>query len=238
MTVVWYCFACLHRTVSSSRSWSTMTGICSRTYIRKSRATWSLRLRAVWSRLPASPMRAVRRASTFMWMSSLSAVNSTFPASMSARMPSSPSVMAATSSLEMMPQSPSIFAWAREPVMSSLYSLWSNWMEALKSLTRASVSLPNRPDQSFIAMSFHHERGAKRSSPSRCCVFSFQRGVPDRGRGMRPCRGTRGMRPPLFFVLPKKSRRRSGGKETAFVSKSCPFGQVWTSTGVVRIHAA
>ena len=135
MTAVWYFFACRQRTVSSSSSWDTITGICSRTYMRKSRATWSFRDRAVWSRFPASPMRAVSSASTFMWMSSLSAVNVTFPASMSARMPWSPPMMAAASSLEMMPQSPSIRAWAMEPVMSSLYSLWSKLMEALSSFT-------------------------------------------------------------------------------------------------------
>ena len=117
-----------------------MTGICSRTYIRKSRATWSLRLRAVWSRFPASPIRAVSRASTFMWMSSLSAGNAAFPASMSARMSSRPLVMAAASSLEMMPQSASMAAWAMEPVMSSLYSRWSKLMEALSSFTSRSVS--------------------------------------------------------------------------------------------------
>ena len=34
-----------------------------RRYIRTSSATWSFRLRAVWSRLPASPIRAVSSAS-------------------------------------------------------------------------------------------------------------------------------------------------------------------------------
>ncbi len=99
-----------------------------------------MRLRAVWSRFPASPIRAVSRASTFMWMSSLSAVNAAFPASMSARMSSRPLVMAAASSLEMMPQSASMAAWAMEPVMSSLYSRWSKLMEALSSFTSRSVS--------------------------------------------------------------------------------------------------
>ena len=85
-------------------------------------------------------MRAVSRASTFMWMSSLSAVNSTFPASTSSRMDCRPSRMAATSSMEMMPQAPSILAWAMEPVMSSLYSRWSKLMEAFSSFTKLSVS--------------------------------------------------------------------------------------------------
>ena len=129
-----------------------MTGICSRTYIRKSRATWSLRERAVWSRLPASPMRAVSRASTFIWISSLSAVNSTFPASMSARMDWRPCTMAAPSSAERMPVAASILAWAMEPVISSLYSRWSKEIDAFSSFTRASVSLPKRPDQSFIVL--------------------------------------------------------------------------------------
>ena len=71
----------------------------------------------------------------FMWMSSLSAENSTFPASMSARMPDSPAMMAWASSWEMMPCWPSMAAWAMEPVMSCLYSRWSKEMEELKSLT-------------------------------------------------------------------------------------------------------
>ena len=37
-------------------------------------ATWSLRLRAVCRRPPASPMRAVSFDSTFMWMSSSSGI--------------------------------------------------------------------------------------------------------------------------------------------------------------------
>ena len=48
--------------------------------------------------------------------------------------------MAATSSMEMMPQAPSILAWAMEPVMSSLYSRWSKLMEAFSSFTKLSVS--------------------------------------------------------------------------------------------------
>ena len=39
-----------------------------------------------------------------------------------------------------MPQSASIWAWAMEPVMSSLYSRWSKLMEALSSFTNWSVS--------------------------------------------------------------------------------------------------
>ena len=56
------------------------------------------------------------------------------------------------------------------------------------------------------------------------------------GRGCAPLCGA-GMRPPLFFVLTKKSRRRSGGKETAL----CPnpahagrFGQIRESCESVR----
>ena len=61
--------------------------------------------------------------------------------------------MASASSREMMPQSPSIRAWAMLPSMSSRYIRQSKWMEALKSLTKLSVSLRNRPPQSFIASS-------------------------------------------------------------------------------------
>ena len=70
--------------------------------------------------------------------------------------------------------------------------------------------------------------------------FSFRK-VEDspptgQGRGNAPLCGA-GMRPPLFFVLTKKSRRRSGGKETAL----CPnpahagrFGQIRESCESVR----
>ena len=43
-----------------------------------------------------------------------------------------------------------------------------------------------------------------------------------------------GMHPPFFFVLPKKNAPCTVEEKGAFASKSCPCGQVWTSTGVGR----
>ena len=40
--------------------------------------------------------------------------------------------------------------------------------------------------------------------------------------------------PPILFRLAEKECAVHGGRKRRFVSKSCPFGQVWTSTGVVR----
>jgi hypothetical protein len=52
-------------------------------YMRVSSATWSLRDRAVWSRLPASPTLATSARSIAMWMSSSVAADSKCPASIS-----------------------------------------------------------------------------------------------------------------------------------------------------------
>ena len=51
-----------------------------------------------------------------------------------------------------MPCSPSMVAWAMEPVMSWRYNLASKAMEELKSLTALSVSFWNRPAQRFIVV--------------------------------------------------------------------------------------
>ena len=140
------------RAFSRSTSIPTITGISSFTNRRKSRATWSFRLRAVCSRLPVAPMRSVSSTSMFMWMSSLSLVNSTLPSSISARRIFKVSTILSASSLAMMPCSPSMVAWAMEPVMSCLYRRASKEMEELKSLTLSSVSFWNRPAHSFIVV--------------------------------------------------------------------------------------
>ena len=43
------------------------------------------------------------------------------------------------------------------------------------------------------------------------------------------------MNPPFSLGCAQRKRAVHGPKERRFVSKSCPFGQVWTSTGVVRV---
>ena len=139
---------------SSKRISRSMTSVTSRfMYICISSATWSLRLRAVCRRAPASPIFSVRAASTFMWMSSSSVWNWKVPASISARISFRPFSIWATSSWLMIPVLPSICAWAMLPRISSLYSRWSYSMEALNASTRALVSLLNRPPQSFAIIS-------------------------------------------------------------------------------------
>ena len=115
-----------------------------------SSATWSLRLRAVCSFLPAVPMRSVSVASTKVWISSHSMSMASAPLSMSARMPFSPSTICAASSAGMMPCLPSIRAWAMEPVMSCLYMRLSKPMELLMAESLSSTSPPVRPAHSFI----------------------------------------------------------------------------------------
>jgi len=76
----------------------------------------------------------------FMWISSLSLVNSTLPSLISSRRVFKVVTIFSASSLAMMPCSPSMVAWAMDPVMSCRYSRASKEMEELKSLTLSSVS--------------------------------------------------------------------------------------------------
>ena len=62
-----------------------MASISPRSHRRTSVATWSLRLRPVCRRLPASPTSCVRRASMFRCTSSRSSFHSNWPASISGR---------------------------------------------------------------------------------------------------------------------------------------------------------
>ena len=119
-------------------------------YIRISSATWSLRLRAVCRRFPASPMRFVSIVSMFMCMSSASIENSILPASMSSSILCSSLTISSESSRLIIPCSPSIVACAIEPSMSCLYILPSNEIDELKSLTLESTSFLNLPDHNFI----------------------------------------------------------------------------------------
>ena len=109
-------------------------------YRRRSSATWSLRLRAVCSFLPASPMRAVSCSSMNICTSSAFSIKSA-PLSISLRMPFSPSVIFSASSTEIIPHAASIAACAFEPAISSLYILLSKDTDELKS----SASLSRRP---------------------------------------------------------------------------------------------
>ena len=81
--------------------------------------TWSLRLRAVCRRRPASPTSSVRRRSTAVWMSSSpSREGERRPPPSRRRSAARPSSIAAASSAGMIPWAPSIRAWAREAAMS------------------------------------------------------------------------------------------------------------------------
>ena len=78
----------------------------SRRYRRRSSATWSLRLRAVWSRPPASPIFSIRRHSMCMWMSSSAASQRRAPRAISSRISSSPWTILPASALDTMPHLP------------------------------------------------------------------------------------------------------------------------------------
>ena len=67
-------------------------------------------------------------------------------------------------------------------------------------------------------LSFHHEGGAKRSSPSRSRVFLFKEG--DRC----PPAGGRGMHPPFLFFLKKRNGPCTVQRETAWGLKLDRFG--------------
>ena len=67
-------------------------------------------------------------------------------------------------------------------------------------------------------LSFHHEGGAKRSSPSRSRVFLFKEVV------WCPPAGGRGMHPPFLFFLKKRNGPCTVQRETAWGLKLDRFG--------------
>ena len=151
----------------TSASCASSPSIASRTQRRKSVATWSLRLRAVCSRLPASPMRSVSRASMFMWMSSSAVVKGKRPASISC----GDGVQAVPDRLlvgrvEHARSCASMAAWAREPRMSCRHSLRSKPIEALMACMTADGPAAKRPPHCMLA--------------SACAAFgvSVNEGVP------------------------------------------------------------
>ena len=117
---------------------------------RVSVATWSLRERPVWRRPPAGPMRRVSSASIAMWMSSSAMSKTKEPASISASMASSPAQMASASSSGMMPCAASIFACARDPAISCLYSALSTGSDAPNARVTGAASSSNLPLHSAI----------------------------------------------------------------------------------------
>ena len=106
----------------------------------------------VCSLFPAAPIRSVRMVSIFIWISSASMVNSTFPASISASISFKVLMIRSASCCGMIPCFPSIAACAMLPRMSFLYNLWSNSIEALNSSADEVAAFENLPFQSFMLL--------------------------------------------------------------------------------------
>jgi hypothetical protein len=102
-----------------------MRSIASRSHRRMSVATWSLRLRPVCRRLPASPTSAVRRFSMFRCTSSSSRFQANSPRSISPAICAMPRSISTRSCAPMMPWRASIFACASEPRISWAAMRWS-----------------------------------------------------------------------------------------------------------------
>ncbi len=100
----------------SSASRRSIWSIASRTQSRRSVETWSLRLRAVCSFRPTSPIRSTRARSTCMWISSSSARKGNRPCSISRRISPSDCSIWRHSSAVSSPTLASIWAWAIEAV--------------------------------------------------------------------------------------------------------------------------
>src|SRR5215217_4148865 len=84
----------------------------------RSVATWSLRLRPVWSLPPAGPTSSVRRRSTALWTSSSPSVNSNRPASSSRATWARPSSRSLPSPPSSTPAATRPRTWARLPATS------------------------------------------------------------------------------------------------------------------------
>src|SRR6478609_4258888 len=131
---------------SPASAWS----IASRTQSLKSVATWSLRLRAVCRRPAAAPISSARRLSVVMWMSSRSQFSGTPSRSYSAATWSRPCSIATASSLETMPQAPSIATCALLAAMSCRQSALSKGIEALISRMIAAGPSAKRPPHIWL----------------------------------------------------------------------------------------
>ena len=115
-------FASMITRSSFKRSFTrtSISSISSLVYSFISRATWSLRLRPVCRRFPASPIRSVKVPSTKEWISSYSesAGITSLPLSRSSLMPSRPATMASLSASVRIPCFANIFTCAMLPLMS------------------------------------------------------------------------------------------------------------------------
>ena len=150
MMAALYSSALSHTTEARVFVRAVSSSISSLRYMRKSSATWSLRLLAVWSFLPTSPRREVSTCSTNMWMSSAAGSMCRAPELRSSRMVCRPSMSVSASSCVMIPLAPSIAAGAMAPVISCRAMRLSKEMEELKSSASCAVSASVRPAQSLV----------------------------------------------------------------------------------------
>src|SRR5690606_2734219 len=118
-----------------------------RAHRRRSVATWSLRLRPVWSLAPASPASAVTRRSIAVWMSSSVGSNWKTPVRSSSSTRSSAASTTSASSSERMPARARPRTWARLPARSSAASRRSKPRLTVKASSSSDGPSSNRPCQ-------------------------------------------------------------------------------------------
>ena len=147
MTVAACCSARSMNATRSARKRTTSASMAPRSHSRVSVATWSLRERAVCSRLPASPASSVSRISMFMCTSSSARFQANSPRSISPCICLRPRSMAARSAAERMPVAASMRACASDPAMSTAARRRSVSTDALKRCMRSDIGSPKRPDQ-------------------------------------------------------------------------------------------
>ena len=128
----------------NARSSNSSSTISSRSHIRMSSATWSLRDRPVCSLAPAGSRR-VSSASRFMWTSSRDSSHSNRPPSISSPIASSARTMHLASALVSTPMPPSMVAWAMEPTRSCRHNRRSNEIDSVNLATSCPGPLLNRP---------------------------------------------------------------------------------------------
>src|SRR3989344_2557644 len=148
-----FCSATSTSDTCSSLSKSPIRSISPRSHKRTSVATWSLRLRPVCRRLPASPTSWVRRASMFRCTSSRSSFHSKAPDSISCVICAMPRWMEAWSEAEMMPCAASISACARLPAISACHRRLSKKTPVAERLARALMGSENNADQAWALVS-------------------------------------------------------------------------------------
>ena len=134
-----------HNASRASRSAPRARTEALRSQSRRSRATWSLRLRPAWRLRPTSPMREVSSASTKEWMSSAVGSTTRLPSSAPTARAARPRPSSAAISAGRMPACPSMAAWAIEPSRSSGRRRWSTEVEERNASIAGSSPVPVPP---------------------------------------------------------------------------------------------